>query len=404
MCAPRRLSPRYRSILLTFTFLMLSATSSGAAPPVRPATRAVPHPVEMLTKKPPVSQGEPSHPGNAEIGSTTARDPASILGTKAVAGHIEQQADIASAKTAGTSLLNEDFHDSQRRGQEYLSMMMYDAHAKDKFKEAGLADLEASISSLSGRRGYIIFTGNWTTEASIIKLSRSQSFNLEYALIKATNLAYATLYLPYLTGSDTRSAATSLLQKATAPIVAVEKELFSYVQGKAIRHRELFFDPRADVRVFTNTADNEPAPMTPVKSRQLEFEPGKAEPATIKQFLGCCVYVRPPAYGAQLLKFLKSIRFNVSQMRVALMVHDSATRAHLAADALLSGQGRAEAIDRSTTDIEPWVVKQLKKAAGGTCCFWAMSKAPSMLCEIPAEWRWEGFPSGGPMSLRWNMA
>ena len=66
------------------------------------------------------------------------------------------------------------------------------------------------------------------------------------------------------------------------------------------------------------------------------------------------------------MKFLKSIRFNVNGMRVALMVHDSATRAHLAADALLSGQGRAEAIDRSTTDIEPWVAKQLKKAAGAT--------------------------------------
>lgn len=367
MRSTRRSPTSFHSIFTAVALVMLCAVSSGAPPPpVRPAPHSVPRPVDIKPQEFPVARGDESPSRSEQIGSTFARDPASILGTKAVVGHIEQNADLSSVKTAGEDLLREDFHEAQRRSQRALSISVYDKWAKDKFKETALTDFETSISTLSGKRGYIIFSGNWMNGNSLIKLSRPHSVDIEYALIRTNRLAYATLYLPYLTAFDISYAATSPMTKATAPIVAIDTELFSYEQGPAIRHRELLFDPRADVRVFYKTGQNETVEMKSVESRQLEFEPGKAEPATIERFLGCCVYVRPPAYRAQLVKFLKSIRFNVSQMRIALMVHDSATRSHLAGDPLLSSHGRAEAIDRRTTDIELWVVSQLKKASGGT--------------------------------------
>lgn len=308
----------------------------------------------------------------ANEGLSSAQDPVSRLGYEAVTGRIVHPDSIQGAVRAGWNIWKADFNERQRRHAERrrsdpfmrpLTPYAYrDALAK-LFVETAPSGLATTIDGEAKHRAYLIFTGGWAEGKSLV--GRAQPFVglSEYAIIDPETVARATLYLPYLAARDMQYDRSVHLTKATSPLVAVDEELFFGENNGAIHHNELLFDPRLDVRGYYADKDHR-IQLRQLESRHLEFEPGQAEPATIAKFLGCCVYIRPPAYGGQLARFLGSIRFDASQLRIALMVHDSASRAYLASDSVLSAHGRAEAIDRGAKDLEPWLLSQIQKASG----------------------------------------
>jgi hypothetical protein len=297
----------------------------------------------------------------------------SILDSKAVSGRIEQHAELSSARAIGRNIWLSQFNQMQSRYQAEkrwdpyvrpISLLSYEQFQQKQFEKNEPSVIAASVDKESNERGSVIFTGNWNGGGSLVKISHPFS-GKSYSFIPASDVASASLYLPYLVSFERSSKGGGRLTKATAPLVAVDEEMFAYDKNEVTYHREFRFDPRIDLRSY-DTTNIEAFQLRRIENRQLEFVPGLAEPATIAKLLGCCVYVRPPAYKGQLVKFLKEIRFDVRRLSVALMVHDSASRSYLASDRFFAQHGRAEVIHRNTKDIEPWVVAQLKKASGGT--------------------------------------
>jgi hypothetical protein len=309
----------------------------------------------------------------AQEGLSAARDPASLLGNKAITGRIEQSEELSRAQAAGLYIWRSEFNQIQSRYQRVkefnpwvmpVSRFDYENLREKNFREHSPSGLETLILKEAGNRGYVLFSGGWEKEGSLAMRSESRLSQSSYSYIDAKDVGRATLYVPYFAGFDVPINAKTPVTKATAPLVAIDEDLFLNEKNGVVHHNEFLLDPRADVRSYYSSAKS--IQLKPLESRQLEFEPGQAEPATLAKLLGCCVYVRPPAYSAKFVEFLKTLTFDVNHLRIALMVHDSATRSYLAGDTFLSGTGRAEAINRATKDIEPWIVSQLKKASGRT--------------------------------------
>lgn len=303
-------------------------------------------------------------------------DPASILSKKAIAGRIntgsaENGNDLFRIQSAGWQIFRSQFlewNNKKKHEKQFdhfvqlISPSDYKTSLAKHFEET-TPGLEAIIQKSAGTRGFVIFSGGWNKGGSIVSLSRPP-WGKEYSLISAQQVAQAVLYLPYITETNISDKGKSWT-KATAPLVAIDEKLFYHEENEVVYHREVMLDPRVQAHSYKAT-DTGLIELRQLESRQLEFKPGEAEPATVAKLLGCCVYIRPPAYKGQLVKFFKELKFSTKHLRIALMVHDSATRSFLERDAFLSVEGRSESINRATKDIEKWVVTQLKKASGGT--------------------------------------
>ncbi|MFZ3001891.1 MAG: hypothetical protein WA071_16315 [Undibacterium umbellatum] len=284
--------------------------------------------------------------------------------TKAVTGRIEKTDDFLRANSIGYNLWAGELWQLNKGRTIDFTSYGYSNARKKEFKQAVMPGLEKLIDSEAENRGFLIYSGGGS-QGSIVRLGHHNSLRWgDYAFIGPKLLAQATLYLPFIAGLNTYEQ-NMRVTKQKAPLVAIDEEFFRFDKDGSVRHLEFLFDPRVDIRSY-KFSDTNPIRLKQLESRQLEFMPGEAEPATIAKLLGCCVYVRPPVYGNELVEFLKTVRFDATRLRIALMVQDSATRSHLAGNMLLSGHGRAEAINRETTELEPWIVSQLKKASGGT--------------------------------------
>lgn len=343
-------------------FVLCLAPNDAAA---QKGAKSTPHPVETGRPRSGTST-EINPPSGAREGSGREHDSDSTFATKALTGRVELQVDQLNAQRIGETIWNDDLYEIRSRTGRPFSADSYRAVHKELFRKTWNASLETSVAKEAGKLGYIIFTGGWQSEGSLVSFMNPAFDRYGYAYINEGQVARGTLYLPYFSALDAPIQLDGRAKTAKTPLVAIDEQLFFDEKDGTVHLRELLLDPTADLRGYRFT-DTKPIQLRPLESRQLEFEPGRAESATITKLLGCCVYVRPPAFDSgELVKFLKAIRFDVSRLRVALMVHDSATRSYLAGDLLLSSQGRAEAINRDTKDIEPWVVSQLKKASGGT--------------------------------------
>lgn len=306
----------------------------------------------------------------ANEGLSESTDPASILGNKAVIGRVQRD-DLTKLQYAARNIWESDFNKirakiaTEMQFNQFLrpiSPYEYQNRRGKNFDKIVPLGLEKILSDeAKNGKGYFIFT-SVEGGGSLVSYLNGQYGSQSYTYIDARELARATLYFPYM--FDSKSEVT-FQGKNNFPILAIDSEMFFFENKGVVQYREFLFPINVDIRSFDSSETN-PIKLRSLESRQLEFEPGHAEPATIAKLLGCCVYVRPPAYSAQLVKFLESIHFEKDRLRIALMVHDSRTRSYLSSDPHLSAQGRSNAINRETKDIESWVISQLKKAKGGT--------------------------------------
>lgn len=336
--------------------LHVSAEAQRAGPPA-------PH-IEVKTIERP-SSGRALDLGDKRAGES-ANSIYSPLVRSALTGQLVDRTTLLQAAAYGDEIFRSDFKEAERLSRFPINELKFELSRSETAKETWNERFIRALVKEAGPRGFALFSGGWSSDGSLISMFRPEYDEFKYAFVKKAQVSDATLYIPYSVAfGDPFQRTEHPLKKGDAPLVVVDRDLFAEATMEGVHHRELLFDPRLDLKTYWRT-ESGTLKTTPIESRQLEFDVSSTEPATMRRLLGCCVYVRPPVYGEDFAKFLRLVRFDSTRVRVALMVHDSATRSAMQADIFLSSGGRSQAIGRNVSDIDSWLTAQIKGAAGGT--------------------------------------